>query len=54
MPNLQTILVGAIVLAVFILIIVTAIINHKKGKRSCSCGSACGGCAFSFTCHNKK
>ena len=50
--NWQSWLVLAILAAIIIAIIVTAVRNKKKGKTSCSCG--CGGCAFKETCHTKK
>lgn len=51
--NWQTIVVAGIVAAVFVAIIVKAIIDKKKGKSSCSCGS-CGGCANKDFCHSGK
>ena len=50
--NWQTIVVAAIVVAVFAAIIVKGIINKKKGKSSCSCG--CNGCANKEYCHSGK
>ena len=44
----QTIVVAIIVGAIFTAIIVKGIINKKKGKSSCACGS-CGGCARELT-----
>ncbi len=44
-----TIIVAAIVAAVFLAIVVTGIRNKKKGKSSCSCG--CSGCGMKDTCH---
>ncbi|MEN6419179.1 MAG: FeoB-associated Cys-rich membrane protein [Clostridiaceae bacterium] len=51
--NLPTILVASAVAAVFIWIIAASIRNKKKGKPSCSCGSACAGCAMEGSCHSK-
>ena len=51
--NWQTVLVAAVVAAVLVAIIVVAVMNRRKGKRFCSCGSSCGGCAFSDTCHKQ-
>ena len=44
-----TIIVAAIVAAVFLAIVITGIRNRKKGKGSCSCG--CSGCGMKDTCH---
>ncbi len=49
----QTIVVTAIVGAIFTAIIVKGIINKKNGKSSCACGS-CGGCANKDFCHSGK
>lgn len=46
-----TIIVGAIVAAIFIAVIVKMIKDKKAGKSSCSCG--CAGCPMSGSCHNK-
>lgn len=49
--NLQTILLGLAVLAIFTAIVARGIHNRKNGKGGCSCGSdcaSCGGC-----CHGK-
>ncbi len=46
-----TILAGAIVAAVFIAIVASAVRNRKTGKHSCSCGGGCSGCALSGSCH---
>lgn len=48
----QTLVVAAIVAAVFVAIIVKGIINKKKGKISCSCG--CSSCANKDFCHGGK
>lgn len=50
--NWVTILIAAVVAAVFLAIVIKGIINKKKGKSSCSCG--CSGCALKDTCHSKK
>jgi hypothetical protein len=52
--NLPTIIVLAIVVAVFVGIIAKAIIDKKKGKSSCSCGGSCSGCSMSGMCHQPK
>jgi len=46
-----TIIIAAIVGAIFVAIVVKEIVNKKKGRSSCSCG--CGGCAFKEQCHSK-
>lgn len=48
---LPTIIVASIIGVIFVSIIVTSIINKKKGKSTCSCGS-CSGCALN--CHQYK
>jgi hypothetical protein len=50
--TILSIVVVAIVAAIFLAIVVRGIINKKKGKSSCSCG--CSGCAMSGTCHPEK
>lgn len=47
--------IGSIIVALVLVLIVTAIIvkmirDKKRGKSSCGCG--CAGCAFSKSCHN--
>ena len=51
--NAPTILIGLVVLAVFIAIIARSIHNKKRGKGGCSCGSDCGCCPGSSSCHPK-
>ena len=48
--NLSTIIVGAVVAAVVVLIVLKLRKDKKKGT-SCSCGSACSGCPSSGMCH---
>lgn len=48
--NVPTIIVAAIVAAVFIAIVITDIRRRKKGA-GCSCG--CGSCAMRDICHEK-
>jgi hypothetical protein len=50
--NLATILVGAVVLAVIILIIAKMRRDKKKGAGSCGC--SCEGCTGSSTCHKNE
>lgn len=47
--NWPTIIIAAIVAAVFLAIVISGIKNKKNGKSSCSCG--CGGCAMKDSCH---
>lgn len=49
---MATVIVASIVAAVFIAIIVTAVVNKKRGKSSCSC--VCSGCANRQYCHPDK
>ena len=46
---IPTVIIGAIIAALFVAIIAKGIINKKKGK--CSCG--CSGCAMAGICHEK-
>lgn len=50
--NLATILIGAVVLIICVLIIAHMIKNKKKGKSSCGCG--CADCAMKNSCHPKQ
>ena len=47
-----TVLVAAVVGAIFVAIVVRIVINKRNGKSSCSCG--CGGCAMKDSCHGSK
>ena len=47
-----TIIVAAVIAVIFASIIVCGIINKKKGKHSCSCGTSCGACGMN--CHETK
>lgn len=38
MPNLSTLLVGLVVLAIFVAIVARGIYNRKQGKGGCACG----------------
>lgn len=51
--NWQTIIVLTVVAALFVLIVASFVRNKKKGKAACacSCGSSCGGCPMSGSCH---
>lgn len=51
--NWPTILVAALVVAVFLAIVISGIRNKKKGRSACSCGGSCSGCAMSGACHPK-
>ena len=50
--NVGSIAVGALLLAVVVAIVVSKIINRKKGKSSCGCG--CASCALAGQCHASK
>lgn len=47
--NYVTILVGAVVLAIFVAVIMSLVKKKKSGGGSCSCG--CSGCPNSSLCH---
>ncbi len=47
--NLATILIAAVVLAVFVAIVAGEVRKKKQGKGSCSCG--CSGCSSECSCH---
>lgn len=43
--NLPTIIIAALIAAVFIAIVVRGIVNRRRGRGGCSCGcSGCSGC----------
>ena len=50
--NLSTIIVCAILAAVFAGVIRTVIKNKKKGKSACGCG--CSSCPMSGSCNDKQ
>jgi hypothetical protein len=50
--NLATILVGAVVLAVIVLIILKMRRDKKRGAGSCGC--SCEGCSSSVSCHKNE
>lgn len=52
LQNLSTIIIGAILLAIIVLIIVRMVGNKRKGKSSCGCG--CSSCSMESVCHKKK
>ena len=47
--NAPTIIIAALIAAIFVAIVVVRIRNRKKGKGGCSCG--CSGCGMSDICH---
>ena len=49
MPNLSTLLVGLVVLAIFVAIVARGIYNRKQGKGGCACG--CDQCPGRGLCH---
>lgn len=50
--NLSTIVVSAVLAAVFAGVIYTMVKNKKNGKSSCGCG--CSSCPMSGSCHDKQ
>ena len=52
--NLPTIIIASVIAVIFVAIVVTQIINKKKGKSSCSCGGSRGSCGASSFCHPQK
>ena len=52
MPNLPTVLVGLVVLALFVAVVARGVYNRKRGKSGCSCG--CGDCPGKSLCHPEK
>lgn len=50
--NWPTIIVAAIVAAIFIAIVISGIRKRRNGSGGCSCG--CGGCAMRDACHHQK
>ncbi|MEE1155588.1 MAG: FeoB-associated Cys-rich membrane protein [Acutalibacteraceae bacterium] len=49
--NIGTIIVGAIVLAILLLVVCYLLKNRKQGKTSCGCN--CSGCPMSGSCHKQ-
>ena len=49
--NLPTIIVAAIIAAIFVVIVISEIKKKKSGK---GCGCGCSGCAMADSCHNKQ
>lgn len=43
--NAPTIIIAAVVLAIFVAIVARGVYNRKHHKSSCGCGSDCGGCS---------
>lgn len=43
---LATIIISAIIGAIFLSIVIKGIVNLKNGKHSCSCGGSCGSCGM--------
>lgn len=46
-----TIIVGAVIAAVFAAVVISEARKRKQGKGSCSCG--CSNCGMKDTCHSK-
>ncbi len=49
--NWQSIVVLAVLAAGLAAIVAMLIINRRKGKIACSCGSGCSECPMSGKCH---
>lgn len=49
---IPTIIIATVIALVFIAIVVNGLLNKKKGKHSCSCGSGCGSCGMNGLCHS--
>ncbi len=47
--NMPTIIIGAIIAVIFVVIVIRGIIKRKRGERGCGCG--CSGCPNSAVCH---
>lgn len=52
--NWPTVIVALVIAGILAAIVVTGIINKKKGKRVCSCGGSCGSCGMGDCCPSKK
>ncbi len=50
--NIGTILIGLLVAGIIALIILSMVLDKKKGKSSCGCG--CANCAMKGSCHSGK
>ena len=50
--NIGTILIGLLVAGIITLIILSMVLDKKKGKSSCGCG--CANCAMKGSCHSGK
>ncbi len=51
--NLSTFIVLSVVVIIAALIVGNQIIQKKKGKSTCGCGSSCNGCSGCSACHAK-
>lgn len=49
--NLPTLLVGAVIAAVFAAIVIRGAIKRRRGEGGCGCG--CSGCPNSGLCHKE-
>lgn len=52
--NAGSLAVGAVLVLVVALVVVLLVRDKKKGKKTCSCGNACAGCALAGQCHASK
>ncbi len=49
--NIGSIIIGAVILVILVLIIRSLLKNKKQGKTSCGCG--CSSCPMSGSCHKQ-
>ncbi|MEF2919763.1 MAG: FeoB-associated Cys-rich membrane protein [Acutalibacteraceae bacterium] len=49
--NMGSIIIGAVVLTILLLIVRYLLKNKKQGKTSCGCG--CSSCPMSGSCHKR-
>ncbi len=49
-----TVIVAVIVGALLLAVLTRIIVNKKRGKGGCSCGSSCSGCPMSGDCHGEQ
>ena len=49
--NIGTIVIALILIAAVVFAVRSIVMQKKKGR--CSCGSDCGGCPMSDSCHQK-
>ena len=49
--NIGSIIIGAVILVILVLIIRSLLKNKKQGKTSCGCG--CSSCLMNGSCHKQ-